>query len=115
MGLGVEEGEILVGVVAGLIDPARVEEGHQRRLVGGELVLAREAGAGPEALADLGVVGAGGGVKEARRVPNRGRGRLPIGPTGVGPIANRPYRRQSPFAPPPPAVYKYYSEGGRPY
>src|SRR5262249_52716070 len=57
--LVVEAGEVLGGVVARLVQAARVEERQQRRLGRGELVLAREARAGLEALADLGVVGAG--------------------------------------------------------
>src|SRR5262249_41209796 len=46
-------------IVVGLVEAARVEEGDQRRLGRRKLVLAREARGWPEALADLGRLGAG--------------------------------------------------------
>ena len=56
VGLVVEAGQVLGGVVAGLVEAARVEERQERGLGGGKLVLARKARAGLKALADLGVV-----------------------------------------------------------
>jgi hypothetical protein len=59
VGLVLELGEILLRVVARLVEAARVEERQQRRLFAGEDVLAGEARAGLVALADLGALGPG--------------------------------------------------------
>ena len=57
VGQSVEAGNVLLRVVAGLVHAAGVQEGKERGLGGGELVLAGETGAGPETLANLGVIG----------------------------------------------------------
>ena len=59
VGLIVEAGQVLGGVVAGFVEAARVEEHGQRRFRRRKLVEAGEARARLEALADLGAVGAG--------------------------------------------------------
>jgi hypothetical protein len=64
--LRVERGDVLGGVVARLVDAAGVEE-YQRGAIGGrEREPARRAGAGSEAVADLGVGRAGEELDEAR-------------------------------------------------
>src|SRR5262249_49312692 len=59
VGQGIEAGQVLGGVVARLVEAARVEKAQQRRLAGGGLILARETGARFEATSDLGTVRAG--------------------------------------------------------
>src|SRR5438132_9616624 len=59
VGLVMEGGQVLRRVVTGLVQAARVEERDEGSFLGGKIVLAREARTWLEALADLGVLGAG--------------------------------------------------------
>src|SRR5262249_1966577 len=50
---------VFIGVVAGFLEPARIQENQQRRFFSGKAIFARKARAGLEATANLGIIGAG--------------------------------------------------------